>query len=288
MCRISEVLAQDGRALQTVLFLSSQDARSETQTLLQHALNVNRAYLLAHPEQELDAAQTAAYRALLQRRLAGEPIAYILGEREFFGLKFKVSLATLIPRPETELLVYLALRHLPQGGRVLDLGSGSGAIALSIVHARPDAEVTVVDASIEALAVARENARRLNIVNTRFVQSDWFARLAGERFDLIVSNPPYIADGDAHLAQGDLRYEPRSALASGADGLDDLRRIIGGANAHLTTGGWLLLEHGYDQAAAVRDLLLSAGFNGVFSAKTWPGSSGSAVAGYRTVKKYIG
>ncbi|NCP80130.1 MAG: peptide chain release factor N(5)-glutamine methyltransferase, partial [Gallionella sp.] len=228
MCRISEVLAQDGRALQTVLFLSSQDARSETQTLLQHALNVNRAYLLAHPEQELDAAQTAAYRALLQRRLAGEPIAYILGEREFFGLKFKVSLATLIPRPETELLVYLALRHLPQGGRVLDLGSGSGAIALSIVHARPDAEVTVVDASIEALAVARENARRLNIVNTRFVQSDWFARLAGERFDLIVSNPPYIADGDAHLAQGDLRYEPRSALASGADGLDDLRRIIGG------------------------------------------------------------
>jgi len=266
MCRISEVLAQDGRALQTVLFLSSQDARSETQTLLQHALNVNRAYLLAHPEQELDAAQTAAYRALLQRRLAGEPIAYILGEREFFGLKFKVSLATLIPRPETELLVYLALRHLPQGGRVLDLGSGSGAIALSIVHARPDAEVTVVDASIEALAVARENARRLNIVNTRFVQSDWFARLAGERFDLIVSNPPYIADGDAHLAQGDLRYEPRSALASGADGLDDLRRIIGGANAHLTAGGWLLLEHGYDQAAAVRDLLLSAGLDGVFSA----------------------
>ena len=266
MCRISEVLAQDGRALQTVLFLSSQDARSETQTLLQHALNVNRAYLLAHPEQELDAAQTAAYRALLQRRLAGEPIAYILGEREFFGLKFKVSLATLIPRPETELLVYLALRHLPQGGRVLDLGSGSGAIALSIAHAHPDAEVTVVDASIEALAVARENARRLNIVNTRFVQSDWFARLAGERFDLIVSNPPYIADGDAHLAQGDLRYEPRSALASGADGLDDLRRIIGGANAHLTAGGWLLLEHGYDQAAAVRDLLLSAGLDGVFSA----------------------
>jgi len=271
MCRISEVLAQDGRALQTVLFLSSQDARSETQTLLQHALNVNRAYLLAHPEQELDAAQTAAYRALLQRRLAGEPIAYILGEREFFGLKFKVSLATLIPRPETELLVYLALRHLPQGGRVLDLGSGSGAIALSIVHARPDAEVTVVDASIEALAVARENARRLNIVNTRFVQSDWFARLAGERFDLIVSNPPYIADGDAHLAQGDLRYEPRSALASGADGLDDLRRIIGGANAHLTAGGWLLLEHGYDQAAAVRDLLLSAGLDGVFSAKDLAG-----------------
>jgi len=271
MCRISEVLAQDGRALQTVLFLSSQDARSETQTLLQHALNVNRAYLLAHPEQELDAAQTAAYRALLQRRLAGEPIAYILGEREFFGLKFKVSLATLIPRPETELLVYLALRHLPQGGRVLDLGSGSGAIALSIVHARPDAEVTVVDASIEALAVARENARRLNIVNTRFVQSDWFARLAGERFDLIVANPPYIADGDAHLAQGDLRYEPRSALASGADGLDDLRRIIGGANAHLTTGSWLLLEHGYDQAVAVRGLLLSAGFNGVFSAKDLAG-----------------
>jgi len=273
MRSIREVLAQDGRALQTTLSLAAQEARSETQLLLQHALSVNRAYLLAHPEQELDATQAAAYRALLQRRLAGEPIAYILGEREFFGLLLKVTPATLIPRPETELLVEQALRHIPTSAsksgdvfRVLDLGSGSGAIALSIAHAHPDAEVTVVDASIEALAVARENARRLNIVNTRFVQSDWFARLAGERFDLIVANPPYIADGDAHLAQGDLRYEPRSALASGADGLDDLRRIIGGANAHLTTGGWLLLEHGYDQAAAVRDLLLSAGLDGVFSA----------------------
>ena len=285
MCRISEVLAQDGRALQTVLFLSSQDARSETQTLLQHALNVNRAHLLAHPEQELDAAQTAAYRALLQRRLAGEPIAYILGGREFHGLNFKVTPATLIPRPETELLVELAWQHISsppaplplagEGGRqaggggsfrVLDLGTGSGAIALSIAHARPDAEVTAVDASMEALEVARENAQRLNIANTRFVQSDWYAQLAGERFDLIVANPPYIADDDTHLAQGDLRYEPRSALASGADGLDDIRRIIGGANAHLTAGSWLLLEHGYDQAVAVRGLLLSAGFNGVFSA----------------------
>lgn len=262
---IRDVLAQDGRALQTALSLTAQEARSETQTLLQHALNVNRAYLLAHPEQELDAVQAATYLALLQRRLTGEPISYILGEREFFGLTFKVAPATLIPRPETELLVDLALQHIPQGGCVLDLGTGGGAIALAIAHARPDAEVTAVDASMEALEVARENARRLNIVNTRFVQSDWYAQLTAERFDLIVANPPYIADGDAHLAQGDLRFEPRAALISGADGLDDIRRIIGGATAHLAKEGWLLLEHGYDQATRVRDLLLSSCFDRVFS-----------------------
>lgn len=150
--------------------------------------------------------------------------------------------------------------------RVLDLGTGSGAIALSIAHARPDAEVVAVDASGEALQVARDNARRLNLGNTRFAQSDWFSALSGQRFDLIVANPPYIAANDVHLAQGDLRFEPRSALASGADGLDDIRHIIRGAGAHLTADGWLLLEHGYEQAAAVRDLLLSAGFKGVFSA----------------------
>jgi release factor glutamine methyltransferase len=238
----------------------------------------------------LNEAQAAAYRKLLQRRLAGEPLAYILGEREFFGLNFKVTPATLIPRPDTELLVELALARIPKpspgltatlsrerergwgrGFRVLDLGTGSGAIALAIAHARSDVKVTAVDASPEALDVARENARRLNIANTHLLRSDWFSALAGNRFDLIVSNPPYIADGDAHLTQGDLRFEPCAALASGADGLDDIRRIVVDSREHLNPGGWLLFEHGYDQAGRVRELLGAAGYAGVFSARDLAG-----------------
>lgn len=241
--------------------------------LLQQVLGVSRAHLLAHPEQALDEARAASYAALLQRRLAGEPLAYILGEREFFGLKFRVTPATLIPRPETELLVELALlrasSHEPL--RILDLGTGCGAIALSIARARPGAEVTAVDASPEALAVARENARRLGAGSMRLLRSGWFSALAGERFDLIVSNPPYIADGDAHLAQGDPRFEPRAALVSGKDGLDDIRRIVAGAQSHLNPGGWLLLEHGYDQAIEVREILRAEGFGGIFSARDLAG-----------------
>lgn len=272
MRNIREVSARDSGVLQNTLSLTAQAARMEVQMLLQAVLKVSRAYLLAHPERELSEAEEAAYRALLQRRLAGEPMAHILGEREFFGLSFKVTPATLIPRPETELLVELALARLPPQGRVLDLGTGSGAIALSIAHARPDVEVVAVDASAAALEVARENARRLNnICNTSFVQSDWFSALSGQRFDLIVSNPPYIAAGDEHLAQGDLRFEPMTALASGVDGLDDIRRIIAGAGAHIDAGGWLLLEHGYDQADAVRNLLLKNSFAEVFCANDLAG-----------------
>ncbi len=209
------------------------------------------------------------YDALLERRLQGEPVAYILGEREFFGLKFKVTPDTLIPRPDTELLVELALQHMPEnkGWRVLDMGTGSGAIALSIAHSRPDAEVTAADASGAALDVARENAGRLGVRNISFLQSDWFSALSGQRFDLIVSNPPYIAAADRHLTQGDVRFEPLSALASGADGLDDIRKIVGQAGAYLEHGAWLLLEHGYDQAAQVRDLLHQNGFVEIFSEK---------------------
>lgn len=283
---IQSLLTQDKAVLESVLSLDSGTARIEVQMLLQHVLGVSRAYLLAHPEQVLDEAQASAYRALLQRRLAGEPLAYILGEREFFGLDFMVTPATLIPRPDTELLVELALQRIPQTPpslplsgeerrvsvfRVLDLGTGSGAIALAIAHARPDAEVTAVDASPEALEVARENAQRLNLSNVRLLRSDWFSALAGERFDLIVSNPPYIADADAHLEQGDLRFEPRTALASGVDGLDDIRRIIADAKEHLDLGGWLMFEHGYDQAERVRELLAAAGFSEVFSARDLAG-----------------
>lgn len=263
---IQSLLTLDRAALESALSLDSSTARIEVQMLLQQVLGVNRAYLLAHSDQQLDEMQQAAYRALLQRRLAGEPLAYILGEREFFGLNFRVTPATLIPRPDTELLVELALQHVPQRGRVLDLGTGSGAIALSIAHSRPDALVTAVDASADALEVAQENARRLEIGNARFVHSDWFESLAGERYDLIVSNPPYIENADVHLQQGDLRFEPRAALASGADGLDDIRRIVVDAKSHLNEGGWLMLEHGYDQAERARGLLVASGYAEVFSA----------------------
>ncbi|MDO8294615.1 MAG: peptide chain release factor N(5)-glutamine methyltransferase [Gallionella sp.] len=290
---IQFILAHDKSTLESALGLDAGSARIEVQCLLQAVLQVNRAYLLTHPEQTLDAEQQAHYTTLVERRLSGEPFAYILGEREFYGLMFRVTPATLIPRADTELLVELALQRIPQRGRVLDLGTGSGAIALSIAHARPVIEVTAVDASQEALDVARENARRLLvqhesahistgsmrtgscetavIANARLLRSDWFAALAGERFDLIISNPPYIADGDAHLAQGDLRFEPRDALASGADGLDDIRRIIAGAKEHLDAGGWLLFEHGYDQAERVRELLGAAGYTEVFSARDLAG-----------------
>lgn len=287
---IQAILQHHSKQLETALGLDSGSARIEVQCLLQAALQVNRAWLLTHPEHRLDDGQNARYAALIARRLHGEPVAHILGEREFYGLKFKVSPATLIPRPDTELLVELALQRVPppsppspiqqvgegsrqagRGYRVLDLGTGSGAIALSIAHARPDVEVTGVDASQDALDVARENARHLNIGNVRLLRSDWFTALGGERFDLIVSNPPYIAAGDIHLTQGDLRFEPRSALASGTDGLGDIRRIVAGARTHLNAGGWLLFEHGYDQAGRARDLLRKEGYAGVFSARDLAG-----------------
>lgn len=289
---IQAILQDHSKQLEAALGLDSGSARIEVQCLLQAVLQVNRAWLLAHPEHLLSAGQQTRFAALFERRLGGEPVAYLLGEREFYGLNFKVSPATLIPRPETELLVELALQRcgrvaapppgthrpppcggIPQQGafRVLDLGTGSGAIALSIAHARPNAEVVAVDASQDALEVARENARRLNIGNASFLQSDWFSALSGERFDIIVSNPPYVAVDDVHLAQGDVRFEPRTALTSGADGLNDIRRISTQAKAFLNPDGWLLLEHGYDQAAQVRALLQQAGFTSVFSARDLAG-----------------
>ena len=270
---IQNTLTQDTARLTETLALDASGARIEVQTLLQNVLNASRAYLLAHPERCLNDSEQTRYEELLQRRLHGEPIAYLLGEREFFGLMFKVTLATLIPRPETELLVELALQRIPQNEpcRVLDLGTGSGAIALSIAHARPDVEVVAVDASTKALAVARENAQRLGISNTTFVQSDWYTALDEQCFDLIVSNPPYVAAGDPHLQRGDLRFEPASALASGKDGLRDIRHIVTHARVHLCPEGWLLFEHGYDQAAQVRELMQQAGFNAVFSAQDLAG-----------------
>jgi release factor glutamine methyltransferase len=278
---IQRLLQQDMPQLQAALQLEGREARIELQMLLQAVLKVPRSYLLAHPERPLNEAEQSAYQALLQRRLAGEPMAHIMGEREFFGLNLKVTPATLIPRPETELLVELALQRLsPHAGlRVLDLGTGSGAIALAIAHARPDVEMLAVDASAAALEVARENAQRLGLCNVKFQHSDWFSALSGNGFDLIVSNPPYIAADDVHLSQGDVRFEPLSALASGVDGLDDIRRIVAQAGDFLEPGGWLLLEHGYDQAPRVREILLQHDYVRIFSVRDLAGierASGAA------------
>jgi len=241
--------------------------KTDARMLLQHALNLSHAMLIAHPGHELSAEQARHFAELWERRAQGEPIAYLTGEREFYSLDFKVTPAVLIPRPETELLVDLALGCLPVDRTVnmLDLGTGSGAIALAIARHRPLARIFAVDASRDALAVARSNAEKLNIHNVRIMQGDWFDRLAGERFDLIVSNPPYVANGDPHLRQGDLRFEPSMALTDGGDGLGCLRSIIGSAPAHLAAGGVLMVEHGYDQAFICGQLLKDAGFTKIFS-----------------------
>ena len=236
----------------------------ENRILLCHALGLTRVGLITNSERVLNDAEAALLAALVERRQGGEPIAYIVGQREFFGLPFGVSPAVLIPRPDTELIVELVLARLEPGSRVLDMGTGSGAIAVSVAHTRRDAVVSALDVSEEALTVARANAAA-NGARVRFLRSDWFTALDDEIFDLIASNPPYIASGDEHLAQGDLRFEPSGALTDFADGLSALRTIIDGAPAHLVAGGWLLLEHGYDQAEAVRGLLADAGYTEVQS-----------------------
>jgi release factor glutamine methyltransferase len=236
----------------------------ENRILLCHALGLTRVGLITQSERLITEPEAAALAQLVERRRQGEPIAYIVGKREFFGLDFQVSEAVLIPRPDTELLVELALERLPPRGRVLDMGTGSGAIAVALAHTRRDAQVTALDVSPAALEVARANAAA-NGAQVRFLHSDWFAAVGGERFALIVSNPPYIRAGDAHLAQGDLRFEPVGALTDHADGLSALRTITLGAPAHLEGDGWLLMEHGYDQAADVRALLAAAGYRDVSS-----------------------
>jgi len=248
-----------GCTLATVLKTAPLDPL-ENRILLCHALRLTRVQLITQSERRLDVAEADALAALLARRLRGEPIAYIVGLREFYGLDFRVTPDVLIPRPDTELLVELAMERLPQQGSLLDMGTGSGAIAVAIAHTRPDASVTALDASAAALEVARGNALA-NRASVTLLLSDWYQALsAGQSFDVIASNPPYIVAGDHHLSQGDLRFEPVDALTDHADGLSDLRSIIDGAPAHLKRGGWLLMEHGYDQAAAVRALLAGSGF----------------------------
>lgn len=239
--------------------------RLDAQLLLAHALACDRSWLLAHDDAALAQAVAAGFLAQLPRRAAGEPLAYLVGEKEFHGLTLKVSAGVLVPRPETEGLVDWGLELLgglaePAPARVLDLGTGSGAIALAIKHARPDARVSALDVSPDALAIALANARRLGL-DIELHRGNWWSALAGQRFHLVLSNPPYIRPGDPHLAA--LHHEPQLALTAGENGLKALHAIVAGAADHLEAGGWLLLEHGHDQAAEVQDLLRRHGYSAV-------------------------
>ncbi|MDQ2068747.1 peptide chain release factor N(5)-glutamine methyltransferase [Natronospira bacteriovora] len=239
------------------------DARREARLLLRLASGVADTVLLAFPERTFPLETVSHFQAMLLRRQAGEPLAHITGEREFWSLPLSVTADTLIPRPDTELLVSSVLECLPgHEQRLVDLGTGSGAIALALASERPQWQVSAIDRSEAALAVARRNGHRLGL-NVEWLQGDWLAPVAGRRFHLIVSNPPYIPDQDPHLGRGDVRFEPREALAAGHDGLDAIRRIAQDSPACLEPGGFLLFEHGHDQGAAVRRLLHAAGFQGV-------------------------
>ena len=236
----------------------------DNRLLVAHALRLSRTQLITQGDHLLSADEAQRLQAAYARRATGEPIAYILGSREFYGLSLLVTPAVLIPRADTELLVDLALQRAAPGARVADLGTGSGAIAIAIARSRPDLQVSATDVSDEALEVARHNAA-LHRVQPRFLHGDWYAALGSQRFDLIVANPPYIVAGDVHLAQGDLPYEPIDALTDHGDGLGALRILADGARAHLAPAGWVMLEHGYDQAAAVRALLSACGLQSVQS-----------------------
>lgn len=241
-------------------------ASLDAELLLAHVLHKSRAWLYTWPEQQLDTKQIEQFNQLLQRRLNGEPVAHLLGQQEFWTLPLQVTADTLIPRPETERLVELALERIPTKAtwRIADLGTGSGAIALAVAKERPTCHIIATDKSMAALQVATENARLNQITNVTFQHGDWLAAVKDEPlFDMILSNPPYIKNDDPHLQKGDVRFEPDSALQAGAKGLDDLQRLVETALPHLKPGGWLLLEHGYDQKAAVLRLLQQAGYEQV-------------------------
>ena len=267
MATVADLLEDATTRLSTGLDLERREARLEAQILASRALGVNRAWLIAHGQDIPDPAQSIAIEALVARREHGEPVAYILGEKEFYGHLFKVNPEVLIPRPETELLVEAALERLPKDkpARVLDLGTGSGCIAISVALARPDCEILAADASASAVELAKQNAIQLDAGNVRFLASDWYSQLPAMNFDMIVSNPPYIASEDPHLGKGDLVHEPPHALGSGVDGLSAIRIIVAGAPSNLKPGGWLILEHGYDQSESCQTIFTDAGFERVFT-----------------------
>ena len=252
--------------------LPTDSARRDTEILLCHCLGKPRAWLYTWPEKEVARDCARDFEKLLAQRREGVPVAYLTGEREFWSLQLAVSDATLIPRPETETLVSWALElALPNAASVLDLGTGSGAIALALASERSHWRVTALDVSQEALQVARGNAVRTRLTSVHFVQSDWYQAVTGQRFNALLANPPYIDGDDPHLALGDVRFEPRSALVSSDSGLEDLGRLVTGASDHLLDGGWLLLEHGFEQANAVCAMLHDAGFSQVSTRRDMSG-----------------
>jgi len=241
--------------------------RREAEMLVAHSLGRDRAWVVSHGEHPLDEGKAEEIELTVEARALGTPVAYLIGSREFYGRDFRVDQRVLIPRPETETLIEAALECMPAGERnVLDLGTGSGAIAVTLALERPQWAVTAIDASADALDCAQANAVALGATTTVFLEGNWYAPVANWTFDLIVSNPPYVAGADAHLKQGDLRFEPAAALTDGSqDGLASIRAIVAGAASHLNPGGWLMFEHGYDQAGWCRELLAAAGFQDVFS-----------------------
>ena len=250
---------------QAVQTLATDSAQLDAEVLLAACLGKPRSHLHAWPERCGGAEQQAQFLAWLQRRTAGEPVAHLTGRREFWSLNLTVTVDTLIPRPETETLVALALEKIPDDRTVhiADLGTGTGAIALAIASERPNAEILATDISARALAVATQNAQRLELRNVQFVAGSWCVPLTDRLFDFILSNPPYIADADPHLQAGDVRHEPRSALAAGPHGLDDLQRLVRCAAGHLAGNGWLIVEHGYDQGDRVRQLFTGSGYRDI-------------------------
>lgn len=250
---------------QQLLKETGDAARLEAEILLACALECNRTTLRTWPERELSPDQQAAFQQLIQRRLKGEPIAYITGQRGFWDMTLQVSPDTLIPRPETELLVETALKKIPPDAQwhIADLGTGSGAIALAIARERPGCLITATDNSAAALTMAKANAQRLGINNIRFIEGHWFQPIENEQFEMIVSNPPYVHPADPHLQQGDLRFEPEEALASIPDGMKDIRIISNAARGHLVSPGWLILEHGYDQGPVIMKQLITLGYKEV-------------------------
>ena len=260
---VGELLASATQQLQSV----SDSPRLDAEVLLAHCLNKTRTWLVTWPDKTLEQNQQDAFRQRLERRLKGEPVAHITGEREFWSLPLKVNRHTLIPRPDTELMIEVLLAAYPQDRdiRMLDLGTGSGAIALAMASEKPEWAITATDRSADALQIARENAEQLSIDNVRLLQGSWFDAIEQDAtaFDIIASNPPYIAEADPHLEQGDVRFEPRSALTSGDDGLDDIRLISQGAMHYLKSGGRLIVEHGFDQEAGVCDVFSRAGYQSI-------------------------
>lgn len=260
---VTRLLEDATNRIGTMLGLERREARIEARALAAHAWQVNAAWLLAHDTDPLSISSITQFESLLARRLKGEPVAYILGKREFFGLNFIVTPDVLIPRPETEILVQAALERIKPdvAFRVLDLGTGSGAIAAALARQRPLADLIAVDISTSALALARANAQGLGITNMSFIVSDWYDNLGGHTFDIVVSNPPYIEIADPHLSRGDACFEPLLARASGTTGLEDLEIVITRAPAHLTPEGWVLVEHGWNQGEACRKLFANNNFS---------------------------